>query len=78
MARLLRRLVLRLRIEMSREQKLTAGDLVEAGSLIAICAGAWIAWGLGVSLVIVGSIALLVALLSRWISRRRPGRERAG
>lgn len=78
MARLLQPLVLRLRIEMSREQKLTAGDLVEVACLVAIFAGVWIAWGVGVSLAVVGGIGLLVALLSRWTARRRSGRERTG
>lgn len=58
-----------------RTEKLTPGDLVEIGCLAAICVGAWIAWGLGESLVIVGGIGLAVALLARWAPRRRPKRE---
>lgn len=46
-------------------------DWVELLCLGAIGAGAWVAWGLGEGLMIVGGIGLLVALCARVRTKRK-------
>ncbi len=60
---------------MNHKRKLTPGDLVEVVCLVLVGAGAWVAWGFGLALVIVGSIGLAVALLARRAPRPQPKRE---
>lgn len=45
--------------------KPTVQDWVEVFCLGAIGGGAWLAWGFGIGLVIVGAIGLLVSLRAR-------------